>query len=395
MEAILFYGDGGHRDEATRRQVRSVAAQYSHRIGPRKRKAAVKPPTKFEEQQLQQQLQQQQQDDKYKKIASVPPAAGDASGSRAGAAGPSQPPTYYPNHPPPPPLAFVAQHPSHDAAPPDSGPPGVSGARPLPNVRWQPHWQPAPYAPGGPEGLQRPVSEGHPQQHNGTYPPQYPHPPQYHLQHDPYQQHHQQHHYQYPQPQPQSREQQRPESSRALHTPQATPASHFDHNAPRPQSQSTTPSSAIRLPEYSWTEYPRYSPHSESFGSMTPSPERSKPNDRRSADFPRPSLPMPILTRPEPPRTTPISGEPPPPSPTAAKGLDVFLTGRKMPSSRPEQRGTGKEREVENTSTPLGQAPQGDTRMQVSRMASSTELPPLAMPPRDARQDSSLARTPG
>lgn len=35
MEAILFYGD---QDEATRRQVRSVAAQYSHRIGPRKRK---------------------------------------------------------------------------------------------------------------------------------------------------------------------------------------------------------------------------------------------------------------------------------------------------------------------------------------------------------------------
>lgn len=35
MDTILFYGD---QDEATRRQVRSVAAQYSHRIGPRKRK---------------------------------------------------------------------------------------------------------------------------------------------------------------------------------------------------------------------------------------------------------------------------------------------------------------------------------------------------------------------
>lgn len=40
MEAILFYGD---QDEATRRQVRSVAAQYSHRIGPRKRKKSRLP----------------------------------------------------------------------------------------------------------------------------------------------------------------------------------------------------------------------------------------------------------------------------------------------------------------------------------------------------------------
>lgn len=36
MDAILFYGE---RDEATRRQVRSAAASHSHRIGPRKPKA--------------------------------------------------------------------------------------------------------------------------------------------------------------------------------------------------------------------------------------------------------------------------------------------------------------------------------------------------------------------
>lgn len=40
MEAILFYGD---QDETSRRQVRSVAAQYSHRIGPRKRKKSKLP----------------------------------------------------------------------------------------------------------------------------------------------------------------------------------------------------------------------------------------------------------------------------------------------------------------------------------------------------------------
>ncbi|KAK4494489.1 hypothetical protein PRZ48_014787 [Zasmidium cellare] len=39
MENILFYGD---RDDASRRQVRSAAAQHSHRIGPRKPKSSKK-----------------------------------------------------------------------------------------------------------------------------------------------------------------------------------------------------------------------------------------------------------------------------------------------------------------------------------------------------------------
>ncbi|KAF2208913.1 hypothetical protein CERZMDRAFT_100902 [Cercospora zeae-maydis SCOH1-5] len=42
MDNVLFYGE---RDEATRRQVRSAAAAHSHRIGPRKPKAALKPPS--------------------------------------------------------------------------------------------------------------------------------------------------------------------------------------------------------------------------------------------------------------------------------------------------------------------------------------------------------------
>lgn len=41
MDNVLFYGE---RDEATRRQVRSAAAAHSHRIGPRKPKAALKQP---------------------------------------------------------------------------------------------------------------------------------------------------------------------------------------------------------------------------------------------------------------------------------------------------------------------------------------------------------------
>lgn len=40
MDCILFYGDRG---EASRRQVRSAAAQHSHRIGPRKPKSSKKP----------------------------------------------------------------------------------------------------------------------------------------------------------------------------------------------------------------------------------------------------------------------------------------------------------------------------------------------------------------
>ncbi|KAF2165893.1 hypothetical protein M409DRAFT_55266 [Zasmidium cellare ATCC 36951] len=42
MDSILFYGDRG---EASRRQVRSAAAQHSHRIGPRKPKSSKKTKT--------------------------------------------------------------------------------------------------------------------------------------------------------------------------------------------------------------------------------------------------------------------------------------------------------------------------------------------------------------
>ncbi|EME78513.1 uncharacterized protein MYCFIDRAFT_212405 [Pseudocercospora fijiensis CIRAD86] len=39
MDNVLFYGQG---DEASRRQVRSAAAQYSHRVGPRKPKKSLR-----------------------------------------------------------------------------------------------------------------------------------------------------------------------------------------------------------------------------------------------------------------------------------------------------------------------------------------------------------------
>lgn len=73
MEAILFYGD---QDEATRRQVRSVAAQYSHRIGPRKRKKS----------RLQKQTEQDPKRDRYSKKLEIAVSDGDAalSGSLQG-----------------------------------------------------------------------------------------------------------------------------------------------------------------------------------------------------------------------------------------------------------------------------------------------------------------------
>lgn len=73
MEAILFYGD---QDEATRRQVRSVAAQYSHRIGPRKRKKSKAPkPTEIIESKR----------GHYKKLAATASdVAATSSGSKRG-----------------------------------------------------------------------------------------------------------------------------------------------------------------------------------------------------------------------------------------------------------------------------------------------------------------------
>lgn len=215
MDSILFYGDRG---DASRRQVRSAAAQHSHRIGPRKPKTSKRPRSEAP--------LPRKRPLKANNIIAFTPADIEARTKQRPAAASSSPPIS---------ANATASTPSTSQSTPTSNAvtphqETESRRQQRTQLRWK-QVQGIEQGQQGPQLLQQPASEV-PNNPGPSSPSR--------------------------QPPPSAQASLPPRGAPPLVIERLPPASESTGSHSRQSSAASSASPSTRLPQYSWTEYPRY-----------------------------------------------------------------------------------------------------------------------------------------